>query len=496
MSKSLRQRLGVAVTGLAVASAGLAMTAVVAPSASAAEQPVAVSNGNFEQPKLSTDAYAFSNYSAADADVIGLNGQGWAVTSGDVELVNDLVWNGHGGGQSLDLNGNGPGEVCQVIPTGPGFDYVVDFWMSRNGAGGSSSATLTASATDSAQVSTSVQATHSGPWLPTAPAWQAEQLTFAATGPSTTLCFTSDVPTGGHGPVIDDVTVTKLNEVPVITITNPTDGEDFYVGQDSQFEFSCVDPDGDEVALSSVIVDHQTDDEYAVESGDDIPTFAPGRFTLEVSCSDGQSEVSEEASADYQVLTTVAGCRATSVQLLGLKLADANPALIPCATKAASVVDTTKILGAPGPLQPLNSVVALKAIRADTYRAHGYALATSSVGEVRLRVPIVNLDITARAIKSRVDSGVPDDCGIQTIPTSTVASVEINGKVTLIGSDPMNITLPGGLGVIRANQVIVNGNGTTTVRALHIDLVGTALDVIVAESTAGIACVPLPSLPT
>ena len=48
MNRSLRRRLGVAITGLAVASAGLAAAAVVAPPASANDEAVAVSNGDFE----------------------------------------------------------------------------------------------------------------------------------------------------------------------------------------------------------------------------------------------------------------------------------------------------------------------------------------------------------------------------------------------------------------------------------------------------------------
>ncbi len=522
MQRSLRRRLGVAVTGLAVASAGLAMTSVIAPPASAAEESVAIGNGDFEQPVISTDGYAFTNFTSPSG-FVGLNGVGWEVTSGDVELVNHHVWKGNGGtGQSLDLNGNGPGQICQAFPTGPGFDYVVEFYMSRNASAGLASADLTMTAKDADGPLGLVdandpedgpitgQATHSGAWSSAEPNWLPHQMQFEARRTSTTVCFASDVPSGGYGPALDDVSVTKLNETPVITIINPTDAnfpdsvEKFYVDQQTDFEFECVDPDGDETELSAAWRNHADDpnldaSHHEVESGDPIPTGTVGNYQLTVECSDTQLDTEEGvvfvdpvvATADYQVLSTVAACRATSASLLRLKLADANPAFFPCATKTAAVVDSTTIIGPTSPLAALNSTVALKALRANTYRGPGDVLASASIAEARVKLGILPLDITIRAIKSRVDSAVPDNCATQTAATSTVASVKVNGKVTNVGDQAMALALPGGLGVIHLNQKVVNSDGTTTARAVFIDLPGTTLDVVLAESTAGIACTPL-----
>jgi hypothetical protein len=461
---------------------------IAAPSATAATESVPVGNGDFEQPVVASVGRAFTTFTSPSG-FVGTNGVGWLVTGGNVDLVNSFLWSdasASGSGQSVDLNGDSPGTICQAVPTGAGFDYVVDFEMSRNGDGGSTSASLTLTASDSQGSLGSESFSHSGAWSSAAPDFQTNSLAFAAREASTTLCFASN-DSGPFGPVVDNVSVTKLNEAPIVTISNPSDGEKFYQGQQTTFDFSCSDPDGDELTC-----DAEIDGESAVDPGDPIPTGAAdlGNHEITVTADDGEDTVS--VTHTYQVLKTGAACRATTAQLLGLKLGDANPAFFPCATKSASLLDTSKVIGPTSPLSILNSTLVLKAVQSDTVRTPGSAVATSSIADARVRVPLLNLDIRATALQSTASSAVPDNCAQVNAPTSSVGSITVNGKATPVGNASTKIDLPAGLGVIWANQVVNNPDGTVTVRALVIDLPGTALDIVLAESRAGIGCLPAP----
>ena len=68
---------------------------------------------------------------------------------------------------------------------------------------------------------------------------------------------------------------------------------------------------------------------------------------------------------------------------------------------------------------------------------------------------------------------------------SRLATLVINGVPRAVGDQP--VTIPLVIGAVHINHRVVQGS-TITQRALFVDLPGTTLDVVLAESRAGIAC--------
>lgn len=494
MSSSLRRRAGAVVTGLAVGATGLALSAIGATPASADNESIVLSNPSFEQPITGS----YTEFSAAGSDVIGLNDEGWSVVAGTVDVVGPQYWVGENGtNQSLDLNGSGPGKVCQTIGTVVGATYAVDFAMSRNG--GVAEASLLASAEDADGLVGSVAFTHSDtsdyfddPWSPTAPNWMAEGFFFDAESTETDVCFAGTSPTGNAGAAIDEVTVTRLNQGPSITITNPSDGERFFVGQQDTFAFSCTDPDDEDISCDGVL-DDGTANEAAVDPGDPIPTATPGVHTLTVYSSDGYSEGAESETVTFSVVPTTATCRGTGAKLLGLTLGDANPPAGTCANRTAYTAIVDLNLG-PATIPALANKVTLKAPKGDTISAPGFARGQATLAELKVKLPTLGLDITALGVESSVTSSIGENCVATTTPASSVAKLVINGKTTLVGDQPLTLPLLGGIVTIKANER-VQVAGVWTARALVVDLPGTALDVVVAESTANTSCPPVIVVP-
>jgi hypothetical protein len=120
--------------------------------------------------------------------------------------------------RSVDLNGNAAGGLEQTFDTVAGHTYSVAFSASRHqfvgssaslralamqGTGGSTLATHNVTIPTTVGVSTSLTQ-H----------WQEASFTFVAATSSTTLRFTALQPTGGVGPMVDNVRVTDLSATP------------------------------------------------------------------------------------------------------------------------------------------------------------------------------------------------------------------------------------------------------------------------------------------
>lgn len=166
-------------------------------------------NGSFEQGSFSGTGYetlsASSNATAMD---------GWTVTAGSVDWVNNgfLGWQSQDGSYSVDMNGSpGPdgtvGTISQTFDTTMNVTYVVQFWVSNNttcdhastysmtaSAGGSSETVDVASSYDVLQ----------GEWF------AADPLLFAAKSDTATITFAADSSnTSNCGVVVDNVTITQ-----------------------------------------------------------------------------------------------------------------------------------------------------------------------------------------------------------------------------------------------------------------------------------------------
>jgi hypothetical protein len=101
-------------------------SAVLAPAAFASG-PELVTNGGFESPTVSAaHATSFDEFSVGSP-----SGFGWAITRNSVDLIAGY-WDANSGSQSLDLDGNAPGEITQTLATTANTPYVLSFAYSAN----------------------------------------------------------------------------------------------------------------------------------------------------------------------------------------------------------------------------------------------------------------------------------------------------------------------------------------------------------------------------
>ncbi len=190
----------------ALATAGLIATgttsALAAPahaSAAPGRAAAAVSrfdDGSFEYP--TAPAGLFQTYPAGQS--IGP----WTVTSGTVDLIGAGYWQAAEGDQSVDLNGLTAGAVSQTFTTKPGHKYTVSYALAGNMGNGPT--VKTGRVLVDGQVFQDFSFDITGK-SPTAMGYVRRQVTFEATGTTTTLTFASTTPNSANGPVIDDVKV-------------------------------------------------------------------------------------------------------------------------------------------------------------------------------------------------------------------------------------------------------------------------------------------------
>ncbi|PWT98514.1 MAG: hypothetical protein C5B53_06570, partial [Candidatus Melainabacteria bacterium] len=120
----------------------------------------------------------------------------WAVTSGNVEIVEGPEWSVQFGKKCIDLNGTGPGLIAQKIATEPGATYKVNFWLAGNVLGPPPVKSMFVRA-----------AGQTGAWSidctgKNHPVWSPITWEFQAEEPSTTIEFGSTTP-GTCGNLID-----------------------------------------------------------------------------------------------------------------------------------------------------------------------------------------------------------------------------------------------------------------------------------------------------
>ena len=181
-------------TSLSVAASTLAFTGV--------------SNGSFETGSYDTTRPLYNTLVAPSTTI-----DGWTVVSGSVDWIGDY-WPGSDPStppsRSVDLNGNEAGAIRQAFDTTLGNTYTVTFDLSGNPDCGPGARTLTVDATggttDPYSFDTGVGNTRSDMM------WAPQTYSFVATGPSSTLTFTSTT-TGVCGPALDNVAVTETAAV-------------------------------------------------------------------------------------------------------------------------------------------------------------------------------------------------------------------------------------------------------------------------------------------
>jgi Protein of unknown function (DUF642) len=132
----------------------------------------------------------------------------WKVTSGNIDYGTAPAQTSCAGGSGncVDLNGTNVGAISQTFDTCTP-RYRVDFSMSRHHMLQRQPATLVAHAGSQTFTFTHSPPTAPGTWVP-------ETFTFASTGPTTTIAFTSTTTSAnpiGAGPEIDNVSVKMVS---------------------------------------------------------------------------------------------------------------------------------------------------------------------------------------------------------------------------------------------------------------------------------------------
>jgi hypothetical protein len=172
-------------------------------------------------------------------------------------------------------------------------------------------------------------------------------------------------------------------------------------------------------------------------------------------------------------------CHGLAAGVAGLTVSDANPGRTPCKTdlKAIPHEVVSLLLG--------SLDVATIAGQSIADQQPGLEQAAGSIAAAHLS--LLGLDIKATDITSYVYARNNDCSSVHTSGLSHIGRLTINGQTLVAGDQPLTITLPLGLGAIYVNQEVKTGN-TIVRRALFVDLPGTFLDVVVAQSSAGISC--------
>ncbi|MFF7654470.1 choice-of-anchor C family protein [Streptomyces sp. NPDC007983] len=159
-------------------------------------------DGSFETPRVAASTFV----NVGTGGTIGP----WKVTGGNVDLIGAGFWQAAEGDQSVDLNGGNAGTVSQTFTTVPGKRYTVTYSLAGNPAGGP--AVRTGKVLVDGQNFQDFTFDVTGKTT-TNMGYVTHEVSFVATGATTTLAFASTV-SGAYGPVIDDVSVRHCEPCP------------------------------------------------------------------------------------------------------------------------------------------------------------------------------------------------------------------------------------------------------------------------------------------
>jgi hypothetical protein len=154
-----------------------------------------VVNGSFELPQISGNFY--QTILAGDPTITG-----WTVGGQSVDIVQGAGWS-QLGTQGIDMVGTPfAGTLSQTLPTSAGFNYLVSFWVSSNGAAKSQSLTVQWNGSDLATVDSPAQNT-----------WTQFEYNVLGAGSDTLSFIGSDIPGSPQaGALLDNVSVQETPE--------------------------------------------------------------------------------------------------------------------------------------------------------------------------------------------------------------------------------------------------------------------------------------------
>ena len=163
-----------------------------------------VTNGSFEEGACSGEG-TYARMAAGDTTLTG-----WTIGGGGVDYTCRALWNASDGDDSVDMDGEFAGSLSQSITTAAGVNYVVTFDLSGNPAGGNLTKSLTVQATDSPSAIYSYTIPGYNLTGPFVLEYESYSYAFTATGPITSLVFTSNE-NNGYGPVLDNVAASAVS---------------------------------------------------------------------------------------------------------------------------------------------------------------------------------------------------------------------------------------------------------------------------------------------
>ncbi|MGQ0846047.1 MAG: choice-of-anchor P family protein [Sporichthyaceae bacterium] len=438
---------------IGLAASTVAMTFGLAPQSNAAT-PFA--DGGFENPPVAGPFQTFNAGAALGA---------WTVASGSVDLIGTF-WDGAGAGadQSIDLNGNTAGKLCQTTATSPGSTYRLDYAMSKNA--GTNTATMDVTVGAFSKSETYNQNNSNANMM-----WSARSAEFTAAAATSEICFASTFPAGGgSGPALDEVSLTLVNTPPTATIDAPAAGQIYFQGEQANLAFSCDDVDDN---LTSCLADNGQD------SGDAVDTDTAGDYVLGVEATDAEGATGS-ASAAYTVKPLNTACHSVGILLPGTRISDANPERTPCETRKSTQVENDTIPLLIGSL----SYQALSAVTQND----GTGMMGAATTAAKVNLNLLGLQIGVENLVSAVQAQMLPGCaGVDSFGQSRAGRITILGQTYDIGTASRTITLPLGLGAVYINQQVKTAN-TITQRAVFVDLPGTFLDVAIGQVGVGVSC--------
>ena len=181
------------------------LAAIAAVTLGTATSAATITNGSFEFP--GTTSGPFTTLSAGSGDLTG-----WDIDSGSVDLINTL-WEHSDGSYSLDLDGNAPAAISQVV-TGlnVGDTYQILFDMASNpSATGSTIKSLNVTVGSTVETYTFDR---TGQTLADM-GWVTFAFDFTATASDMRLIFASNSRSGPFGPALDNVRFASPAPVPL-----------------------------------------------------------------------------------------------------------------------------------------------------------------------------------------------------------------------------------------------------------------------------------------
>ncbi|MCZ4500386.1 MAG: hypothetical protein JWQ74_2941 [Marmoricola sp.] len=271
----------------------------------------------------------------------------------------------------------------------------------------------------------------------------------------------------------------KVNEAPHVTIVTPEAGTpSYFQGQDVTPTYSCFDDDNDGAITSDTIA--SCTGPAGPLATQDQPV---GVYTYSVKAIDNDGAATTQ-TVSYKVVPVVGPCQGTGLQLLNNVFGQSGPA-DPCKTADGVAVKATAPLGAAAPSLLLNTGVSANVIEGHTVRTKPATFfARADVADATINIlGTVNLKVTG--VHSTATSKLLSCSTAQVTGTSTVGTLVLNGVPVVVGNAPLTIPLV--VGALYLNQKVTTASGIT-MRAVFLDLPGTALDVVIGESSVAPRC--------